>query len=276
MTSTYTPTLIEKLLGRNYKWWYLILFNVKSQRAYIGDTIFWTLYSFVYTFGMFAVWWLTTKDNPNFSTSDILTYLYFGSLIGSLTNNWSNRALGWDNQEGKLTQYLLYPTSYFSYQYVIYIGRQAMANFPVQIFSLLLLLPILGQYIILNLNQNLLAVVLLVPIIYSINLFLNFTFGCITFWIVEIEGANQFYGYFRDFLKGAVIPLSLISPFIPFVQFTPFALTLHHPMQIYLGEYNSLDILLVFLGGIFWCVILYFFANFIFKIGLKRNESVGL
>jgi ABC-type uncharacterized transport system permease subunit len=51
---------------------------------------------------------------------------------------------------------------------------------------------------------------------------------------------------------------------------------LHHPMQIYLGEYNSLDILLVFLGGIVWCLVLYFLAKFVFKLGLKRNESVGL
>jgi ABC-type uncharacterized transport system permease subunit len=47
-------------------------------------------------------------------------------------------------------------------------------------------------------------------------------------------------------------------------------------MQIYLGEYTNLEIFYVFLGGLAWCIILYFLAKLVFKLGLKRNEAVGL
>jgi ABC-type uncharacterized transport system permease subunit len=47
-------------------------------------------------------------------------------------------------------------------------------------------------------------------------------------------------------------------------------------MQIYLGKYSPTETLMVVLGGIAWCLVLYFLANFVFKMGLKRNESVGL
>jgi len=47
-------------------------------------------------------------------------------------------------------------------------------------------------------------------------------------------------------------------------------------MQIYLGKYDTFQTVLVFGGGIFWCVLLYFLAKFVFKMGLKKNESVGL
>ena len=57
---------------------------------------------------------------------------------------------------------------------------------------------------------------------------------------------------------------------------TPFTYLLHHPMQIYLGKYSALETLYVFGGGIVWCVILYYLVKWVFKMGLKRNEAIGL
>jgi ABC-type uncharacterized transport system permease subunit len=47
-------------------------------------------------------------------------------------------------------------------------------------------------------------------------------------------------------------------------------------MQIYLGKYNFQETLAVFLGGIIWFLVLYFLAKLVFKMGLKKNEAVGL
>jgi ABC-type uncharacterized transport system permease subunit len=47
-------------------------------------------------------------------------------------------------------------------------------------------------------------------------------------------------------------------------------------MQIYLGKYDFNQTLMVFAGGIAWCIVLYFLAKWVFKMGLKRNEAVGL
>jgi ABC-type uncharacterized transport system permease subunit len=47
-------------------------------------------------------------------------------------------------------------------------------------------------------------------------------------------------------------------------------------MQIYLGKYSNLEIFYTFLGGLVWCIMLYFLAKLVFKMGLKKNESVGL
>ena len=275
-TTTYKPTFLQKLLGSNYKWWFIILYNLKSQRAYLGDTFFWTLSSFVRTAGVFGIWWLTTKDSPNFETNLILSYLFFGSFLSTMTNNWADLSLGWHNITGRISGYLLKPTSYLWYQYIMYIGRQFLANFPIQILSFVLLFPFIRQYLIFNLDLNLVFVILLIPIIYSLNLFLNFTFGCLTFWILELDGANDFYSYLSDFLKGGLIPLSMILGYFPFLNYSPFVFLLHHPMQIYLGKYSSLEIFYVFLGGIIWCAALYFLAKWVFKMGLKKNESVGL
>jgi ABC-2 type transport system permease protein len=60
------------------------------------------------------------------------------------------------------------------------------------------------------------------------------------------------------------------------VENTPFAYILHYPMQIYLGKYDTNQTILVFLGGLAWCLALFILAKIVFKLGLKRNESVGL
>jgi ABC-2 type transport system permease protein len=88
---------------------------------------------------------------------------------------------------------------------------------------------------------------------------------------------NKFllFGYqdLSELLSGGIVPL---IGFLNFLSILPFSFWVHHPMQIYLGNYSTLETFYVFAGGFGWCVILYFLAQFIFKLGLKRNEAVGL
>jgi hypothetical protein len=97
----------------------------------------------------------------------------------------------------------------------------------------------------------------------------------------------EFYRVFTGYLKHSpaqaleVINFYLSSSkytilYSSFLQFLPTSYILHHPMQIYLGKYTNLEIFYVFLGGLAWCAVLYFLAKLVFKMGLKRNEAVGL
>ena len=109
-----------------------------------------------------------------------------------------------------------------------------------------------------------------------IKYFFNIILGYLAFWFMEVEGFVQSYAAVSIFLAGNVVPLNII-PFVGnYLILTPFAFTFYHPMQIYLGKYNTNQTILVFLGGITWFIILYFLAKLVFKMGLKRNESVGL
>jgi ABC-2 type transport system permease protein len=98
-------------------------------------------------------------------------------------------------------------------------------------------------------------------------------------FFVKDEGSNdavkRVYESLNLVLVGTLIPLDKM-PFSSFFSLLPYSWILHHPMQIYLGKYDFNQTILVFAGGIAWCVILFFFAKIIFKAGLKRNEAVGL
>jgi ABC-type uncharacterized transport system permease subunit len=77
------------------------------------------------------------------------------------------------------------------------------------------------------------------------------------------------------FLSGSLIPFDA-NPYLNFLKYTPFSYYAYHPMQIYLGKYDTITTTQVFAGGLAWCFVLYFLAKFVFKAGLKRNEAVGL
>jgi ABC-2 type transport system permease protein len=104
---------------------------------------------------------------------------------------------------------------------------------------------------------------------------IDVTVGAVTFWTPETNVLIDTKLILTPFLAGSLMFLSTNSITKSFV-YLPWSFLVHHPMQIYLGKYDINQTILVFLGGIFWCVILYFLANFVFKMGLKRNESVGL
>ena len=123
-----------------------------------------------------------------------------------------------------------------------------------------------------------LILILFVPITFSINHFFGVLIGSVGFFLKDTREFQGFAGSYltlRSILSGMILPLDK-APFSGFFQLTPYAWVLHQQVQIYLGKYTPLETFYVFLGGIIWCVILYFMASFVFKMGLKRNESVGL
>ena len=121
-----------------------------------------------------------------------------------------------------------------------------------------------------------LATILLLPISLIILYLLGYIVACNGFFMTQINGITLNYGLLLSFLSGKFFPLGLIFENFYLYLLNPFAFTFYHPMQIYLGKYSPLETLWVFLGGIFWCFFLYFLAKLVFKMGLKKNESVGL
>jgi ABC-2 type transport system permease protein len=104
-----------------------------------------------------------------------------------------------------------------------------------------------------------------------------FVVGLIAFWSVQTTAVDSFYYSLRNFLRGDNIPLWILATYFgSWVSFTPFAFFIHHPFQIYLGKYSATEIVYTFVGGIGWCIILWLLARIVFKMGLKRNEAVGL
>ena len=267
-TQPFTSTFLQKLLGRNYKWWYLINYWIRSNIVYFWSEVFVSMNRAVTLLGAVIIFLYFGQGNES-----ILNYLLLGNLFFAVTDP----VLSWfvsDNiKNGGLTRWLMYPIKYTTFLFFA-----AIANgLYMSLTYLAALIPVIFIFRDnISLTGNFGLILLFLPMSFFIRFTIQILAGFSSFWFVEGAGVNHLTQSFESFLSGSVFPLYILPATFSFVIFVPFSFTFYHPMQIYLGKYSPLETLYVFLGGIAWCVVLYFLAKWVFRMGLKRNESVGL
>jgi ABC-2 type transport system permease protein len=214
----------------------------------------------------------------NNAPASLITYLAIGRVFDRLSFSEIQTILQSYINRGGLSRFLLLPTSFFGYMIADNIGFNLIRSIINSIIIFGFALIVFNGNIIFSINIFYLICYFIIT--YLIKSFLGFLTGSIGFWLNDNANARAIVESVQvasGLLSGEIIPLFvLFSGFMNPIFWTPFAFLFHHPMQIYLGKYNSTETLLVFAGGIIWCIILYFLAKFVFKKGLKRNEAVGL
>ena len=81
-TSTYTPTLMEKLLDKNYKWWFLFIYCLKSSTVYFWSEAFIALNKTLTLLGTCVIFLYLGQKNDQ----PILNYLLLGSIFFAVTD----------------------------------------------------------------------------------------------------------------------------------------------------------------------------------------------
>ena len=266
-------TFLQKLLGQNYKWWYVIKFYIKTTATEFFVRIWVQLALIVQSLMILYVWHL-----GNFQV-EVFTYLIVGRIYKALSDSYFFDILGQQIIGGQITADLMRPQDYIQLTFFRTIGYRIIDNLTSGLGMLLAGIVASLFFAQVELNSRLLLLLLFLPISFWIQHFTGFIFGCTAFFLEDkraFQHIMRIYNtVFLVVFTGTFLPIDKI-PFGFIIEKTPFAYFLHLPMQIYLGKYNNFQIFWVFLGGVSWCILLYFLARLVFKIGLKRNESVGL
>jgi ABC-2 type transport system permease protein len=259
----------------NYKWWYCVSYHAKRVSAGAFGTILQYTSNVFSTLAIVYVWYKTGAG------SEIITYLTVGKVFQMLSSLSYFGRLSDLIATGKITNYLLLPQSFFKVELVNAVGVRVLKNVSGVIGALIGVIiagyvfkPILAP----NLGSILLLLLVFLPIAFVIQFLIGVIIGSTNFFVYnkrDFEGISSSYIAVLAILTGSIIPLNEL--FYPqFFQSLPFAWIIHHPMQIYLGNYSNLEILYSILSGVSWILVLYVLAKIIFKLGLKKNESVGL
>jgi ABC-2 type transport system permease protein len=234
----------------------------------------WLLSSIVMVVGTLTVWYISYSNQSNFDTNfaNIFTYFIIGEAF--IFSNAIQYDIGENIQDGRLTTKLLRPTNVFGFYICQAFGYQFFEN-----ISKLLLYLTIGfvflRFLIFPSVSSVLMFGFFCIIAYLLNTFIGIITGLSAFWFTAFFGSANFVNSIKTVLSGNFFPLNAIKQLI-FLTFLPFAFTFYHPTQIYLGKYSNIEILYTFLGGIAWCIVLWILARVIFKLGLKKNEAVGL
>jgi len=260
------------ILGKNYKWWYLFIYGFKSGTAYNLSNLFWVVSEMITVLGVILVWFI--NKNEVYSLSEVMTYFIIGQMF-LLGNHAITQKMVDDISTGKITSKLLLPSNLFL-QYIIRDLGYSLYSRIVSFFVYFLVAIIFQKYIILP--QNLTDFTLFyffVIISFWITSFIELALGSLTFFSPEIWSLIDSLRAIFRFASGGVLPLNILS-FTLFLTLLPFSFTFYHPMQMYLGKLEPSSIFNLILGGLIWAVIILIIAIKVFKLGLKRNESVGL
>ncbi|MEI6728993.1 MAG: hypothetical protein WCK98_05100 [bacterium] len=272
-TLVYSPTITEKILGRWYKWWYIIKYNLSVASGGLFGNLYQSIGYFTESIVVFYLWY----QNGNSAT--VITYLLVGRIYKALSENYFYNSFGDNVLTGKVISQLLIPQPFIFYLYFQMVGRRFIRNiFEASAYIFSGAIFIYFTHVEILFSWRLLVLLAFIPITFSINHFFGIIIGSLAFFLEDSREFSSFAGaylIFRNMMSGLILPLDK-APAAGFFVLTPYAWVLHHQVQIYLGKYDNNQIVLAFIGGLTWCIILYFLAKLVFKLGLKRNESVGL
>ena len=266
-------TFLQKKLGRNYKWWYIVLFGYKLGNSSPLIRVINIVSILIISLTILSVWKIGNAG------SDVFAYLVIGRLFKTIVDTFVYFSLGSDIFNGKITTALIRPTGQFAYNIFNNLGKRIPINF-IQILASAIVIPIcirIYSPISFDLKFSLITIGL-APFAFFINYIIGYMVGSSAFFWSDEPTYSSFtrtHEAMNNVLVGLIIPLDKLT-FLPFVVYLLQAWILHHPMQIYLGKYNELQIWQTFVGGVAWCLVLWILARLFFKSGLKKNEAVGL
>ena len=257
--------------GRNYKWLYLFRWSIRQSTAYNASTLSWIASRFFRLLCTILIWKLTIDSGSTlFKFDEIFTYYILGGIFtiaNGVQYNVANNI-----QFGTISTKLLRPCNTLFQMVINDLGWQGFRTIvETALFSLILFFGF--QFFIFVSWQYLLLSIIFFVIGNLILINVNVIFGSFAFWMVDTMGLMDFLDNFNFYFSGRAIPLNLVSPLL---SFTPIAFLYFVPMQVYFGKYSRGELSLMFGIAIFWLLFTFLVARIIFKIGLKKNESVGL
>ena len=120
---------------------------------------------------------------------------------------------------------------------------------------------------ILNIVLFIISAILGYGVLWSI----SFTVQMTAFWLVNIWSIVTIKNVFINVLSGSMIPLWFMPTWIgTFLKYTPFSSIYFTPVQIYLGQLETTEILYKCLIQIVWIAMIYMVGNFLWNKGQKK------
>ena len=99
--------------------------------------------------------------------------------------------------------------------------------------------------------------------------------GLIAFWFLEVSSLIFIYMMLSYFLSGHMIPLELLSKWIPFVDYLPFRYLAYTPTAILLGKIPPEHLPMELLIQAGWIAGLFILNRYTFNRGVLRYSAFG-
>jgi ABC-2 type transport system permease protein len=110
---------------------------------------------------------------------------------------------------------------------------------------------------------------------FAIGFLIETLIGLIAFWFLEVSSLIFIYMMLSYFLSGHMIPLELLSQWIPIVDVLPFRYLAYTPAAIMLGKIPAEQLPVELMIQATWIIALLVMNRIAFNQGVKRYSSFG-
>lgn len=105
---------------------------------------------------------------------------------------------------------------------------------------------------------------------------LSFLLQTFSFWLINMWSLITIKNVFLNVLSGSMIPLWFMPDWMtPVMNALPFSSIYFTPVQIYLGQLTTQEIVTKFMIQLVWIVVLYLLGNILWKKGKKKLVVQG-
>ena len=265
------------------KYWHVIGIGIQSNLTYRVNYLTRTLFGFIPLFAMLSLWRTIYAANggdrllSGYTQAQMIFYYLMVAIVDVFTavneDDWQIAA---DIREGNISQFLLKPVDYLWYRLCLFFsGRLTfvlMAGGPLAIFVFCF-----RNYFVAPASGLALAAFPVSLLLTALlQFFLSYAMAMLAFWILEISTFIFILFAFEYLASGHLFPLDLLPlPLQHVLAFTPFPSMLYAPIGIYMGKIAGCGVATALLTQLFWVLVMYGFARFMWARGIKHYSAFG-
>lgn len=205
----------------------------------------------------------------------IVTYYVMTALCTNLI--WMHPEVNMSNQirEGKITNFIVKPHSYLSYQFLREAAWKVMrTSFFLPVFFGIVIFA--REFFSVPSSAAAARAAILIPGAALIIFMIGFLVASSAFWIEENTTVLSVFWMLSSIFSGFYIPLDLLPrAFERVSELLPWRYAVYDPIAIAAGRLAGSQFPRVLAGQILWVAILYLSYRVVWHFGIRRYSAVG-
>lgn len=247
--------------------------------TYRAKTVIWILQGLIWMAVLPFIWLTAYHDQTSIGGFDqklMVSYFFYMVIIELLTVSFIFDLVQTEIKEGGIVKLLVKPINYVYYNFVSEISSRII-RIILTYLIMLAIFPIIRGYIIVPQSINWLILFGLVLIGYTLYFQIAILVGFVSFWTTQGDWFKHCWWMLSTLAAGYIAPLSFYPISIQrILEFTPFPLLMHAPLQFFLGTMSNGEALKQLFMGVIWALGLAIVVHFVWKRGVRRLDVVGI
>lgn len=253
------------------------IMQFKQYNIYKSNYILWTINRLVEISAYIFIWiaiYNQTGEAGGLSLNQMVIYYVLVVTLVPLVTWGINEDMAHSIRNGKINKELLNPISYFQYWFGVNLGELA---FSVIIGIITLIIAkILWSVSISVTFLNFIYFIFIILLGIPITFFLQMIVGLAGFYTNSIWGMQILRKAVISIFSGIIAPLTLFPKwFQSLSNILPFKELIYTPINVFLGQASTNDVMFSIIKLFIWAIILYIVAKIFFEHAIKKITING-